>query len=207
MRARPRVARQALVTAAITIAGLTLAAGAPQAQAAPSARVTAPPKPTTPIHCVRNLSRAGAPTTCYNTFTQAIAAATGGRIADAPSDTRVAMRDRRLLAKLNAPLGKPRATARRTAGDVAPITILFQHRGFNGASLVYTGARDCTASLHDVDYGHDRLDFEFGSFRAYRGCRLKLFEKPGWTGASTDFRGIVDNVFNLRWTPRSMLWS
>jgi len=222
MRVRPRVARQALVTAAITVAGLTLMAGAPPAQAAPGAPAVAARKAAAPIHCVRDLSRAGAPTTCYNSFTTAIAKATGGRVTDAPGDARVAMRDRRLLAKLNALPGakiKPKLTAKATPkatpkakaaarrAAVAPITILFQDRGFQGSTLTFTSDRGCTGSLGDVDYRRDHVDFKFGSFWAYRGCRLRLFEKPGWTGASTGFRGSMENVFDLRWPVRSLHWS
>ena len=51
-------------------------------------------------HCVTDLSKRDDPTTCYDTFTAAIAAATGGRITDAPADLRVAMNDERFLARV-----------------------------------------------------------------------------------------------------------
>jgi|EndMetStandDraft_9_1072997.scaffolds.fasta_scaffold152025_1 hypothetical protein len=61
-------------------------------------------------HCVSNSAE---PTRimCYDNFTAAIAAATGGRISDAPADVQKAMKDRRLMEKLNAT--KEKRTVRR----------------------------------------------------------------------------------------------
>jgi cell wall-associated NlpC family hydrolase len=52
-------------------------------------------------HCVTSLTKTVNPTTCYDTFTAAMAAVTGGKVTDAPADVRVAMKDQGLLARLN----------------------------------------------------------------------------------------------------------
>ena len=51
-------------------------------------------------HCVTSLTKPGNPTTCYDTFTAVIAAATGGKVTDAPADPRVAMNDKSLAGEV-----------------------------------------------------------------------------------------------------------
>ena len=86
-------------------------------------------------HCVRSVTKPDTPTTCYDTFTAAIAAATGGQITDAPADSRVAMNDQRLLARLNAGTGKKSgdkksAAPTPAAGASLPIGTIFYYSEF-----------------------------------------------------------------------------
>jgi hypothetical protein len=92
---------------------------------------------------------------CYDDFTAAIAAATGGQITDAPADVRVAMNDQRLLAKLNH-TGEKKDEKKNTA-DIQPtaelvLGILFDDTIFDGSALIFTGSRACTWTPNDIDF-------------------------------------------------------
>jgi peptidase inhibitor family I36 len=147
-------------------------------------------------HCVTSLEKPGNPTACYDTFTAAIAAATGGQVADAPGQLRVAMKDKGLLARLNA-TGDKKSTAadQSIARAEAPVLIIycddnFRPCTFGNSSHIWTG-RPCTTETTDVDraisYVGDDWNDDFESFQAFNNCWAKVFQDINFGGASLDF--------------------
>jgi len=158
-------------------------------------------------HCVADVSAPHTPTTCYDSFTVAIAKATDGRVTDAPDDARTATHDAHLTAQLTAMETRENGVAKLRA----PISIMYDDADFRGSSLIYTGDRDCTNEIGDVIYSvalvrpewNDRI----GSYRAYRGCWLSLFKDLNWTGDSIPFAGDRTDVGFMDDETSSILWS
>src|SRR5262245_42566595 len=156
-----------IACAAIAVVGLGLGPAATPARAAEAKT----------RHCVVSASKGSGAAVCYASFRAAIAAATGGRITDAPNDSRVAMRDRGLQARLNAIDVKK---VRTIQADIAPIGIFYESTGFRGSSLIYTGGHPCTQVTTDRDYSvsdvgplwSDRIS----SYRAYRNCEVTVYQ-------------------------------
>lgn len=158
-------------------------------------------------HCVTDLSKPDTPPTCYDTFTAAIAAATGGQITDAPADSRVAMNDQRLLARMNATDGK-KSPALNASGDkksaaITPtahvsghIGTIFYDDGFRGSSLNYIGSHGCDDDVHENPfdaefrkaYVGDDWNDDFESIKGFNNCGMKVWEHR-------DFRGVTTNGF------------
>ena len=159
-------------------------------------------------HCVTNLSAPNTPTACYDSFTEAIAKATGGRVTDAPDNGRTAMKDHRFLTRLNAMGAEKDGVG---AAAPAPITILFEDADFGGDDRVIVRDHDCTDTVNDTDFelsfvGEDWND-EIGSYKAFRNCFLMLFSDINFGGASipfadtrTDLGVLDDEVSSIRWS-------
>jgi hypothetical protein len=149
-------------------------------------------------HCVTSLTKPGNPTTCYDTFTAAIAAATGGKVTDAPADPRVAMNDKALLTRLNASGDKKSSAANQPlAEDEAMVFLLYCNTGFRGCIVgggvaIWTG-RPCTGSDTSgpidwqVPYVGDEWNDWGESFQAFQNCWAKVFEHANFGGASLDW--------------------
>ncbi|MFB8441547.1 hypothetical protein ACFC7A_21120 [Streptomyces niveus] len=187
--------RKRMLASAVAVAGMGMALTAQPTQAVQKDR-----------HCVVNVSTGAQ--SCYTSFTDAVAKATGGRVTDAPDDSRAAMSDSRLLNRLNA---RPTTKAGTGAAALAPISIMYKDADFRGDSLIYQGEFDCSPTLTDINYTVEliRADFndEIGSYRAFRGCRLSLFEHRGWAGGLIGFAGdrtdlgiLDDKASSIRWS-------
>ncbi|MFE2042639.1 hypothetical protein ACFXAZ_17265 [Streptomyces sp. NPDC059477] len=187
--------RNRMIAAATAVAAMGIALTAAPTQAAENSR-----------HCVVNVSTGAE--SCYTSFTDAIAKSTEGRITDAPDDSRAAVNDTRLVNRLN-----ERTTTKSDTGAAAsaPISIMYKNADFGGDSLIYVGDFDCSWELTDVNYTLELIgsgfNDEIGSYRAYRGCRLKLFEHRGWSGGSIDFWGTRTDLGILDDKASSILWS
>jgi hypothetical protein len=192
---RPRIGM--LACAAIAVVGLGVGPVATPAQGAESRR-----------HCVTDLSKPNAPTACYDSFRVAIAKATGGRITDAPTDSRVAMKDRRFQARL-----KAIATQKQVVGqqDTAPIAIFYGEINYQGNVYVYTGSRRCTQSTSDRDYSISRMpagwDNWMSSYIAYRNCEVTVYDGPNFTGASLPSSTKYSRMGLLDNRTTSIIWS
>src|SRR5262249_17114350 len=145
-------------------------------------------------HCVTSLTKPGNPTTCYDTFTAAIAAATGGQITDAPADPGVAMKDKGLLERLNATGVKKSTGANQPIADVPIITLFcaedFERCVIGGNSITYTG-RPCDNSVFPVEWqvpyvGDDWNDWS-ESFRGFNNCWGKIFKDRDFGGEFKNF--------------------
>jgi hypothetical protein len=188
------IAFASIVVAAMGVASLTTPA---QAQAGGKDR-----------HCVTNVSVPNAPTTCYDSFTTAIAKATEGRITDAPENARKAANDPRLQTQLNATGAKKNGLG---TAAVSPVTILYRDADFGGGSWILTGDHDCTGPTDNrdywMDYVGDSWNDDIGSYKAYRNCWLMLFEDIGYGGASIPFAGTRTDLGILDDAVSSIIWS
>jgi hypothetical protein len=193
---------QALALASLTTALLTLASVEMSAQTVEKAKTTR--------NCVADTTKPDAPATCYNSFTEAIAAATNGKIKDAPIDSRVAMNDKALLAKLN-PTGDKKIPKDKNALEVTGIVaIIFYDDGFGTPSLIWTGPA-CSDTLDDIDssvrYVGDDWNDDFESIQMFNNCWVKLFEhidfggsSLGWTNTLSDFGVLNDEVSSMQFS-------
>jgi hypothetical protein len=194
--------------------GLDPGAEAPETSAAATADAAR--------HCV---SAPDGQATCYASFTEAIAAATGGAIADAPADARDALDDASFTERINA-----LAHAKPTARDLgfggpalnfgsAVIGIVYKDAGYGGNTWVFTqpygcngdGAADFSVgNLNDRPYSDYGFNDAISSFHSYSGCRTVLFEHWYFQGAASNGGvplydlGYVGDAMNDRAT--SILW-
>ena len=180
------LAALALVPAAV-LAGPAAAApagraagGAATQEGATSAART--PSATAP-HCVL-AAGAGQTARCFATFPAAIAAATGGRVTDAPASYATAADDPAFAAELQEAV---------TAGSVL-VGIEYANLNFGGATLSMTASGNCDASL-DADYRFPSLpsgwNDRISSFRSYSNCAQQLFRNTSFTG------GALTNVVTV----------
>ncbi|MEU3657447.1 hypothetical protein AB0E67_32680 [Streptomyces sp. NPDC032161] len=142
-------------------------------------------------------------TTCYDTFRESIAAATGGRITDAPATPQKAATDKEFLAKLNAPAKTAANTpaSRTTATSSQTIgAVLYEHGNYSGQSLTLTmyvpcgvGSRFAYSDLGSEFYRFDNLT---SSLIASGNCQVELFENISLTGASQKYTSSVGWVGN-----------
>lgn len=188
-----------VVATAIAIPALWLTPSETMAQSAEVSR-----------HCVQSLTKPKAQTACYDTFTDAIRAATGGQITDAPADVRTAVNDQRLLERLR-PTGETKNDDIQPRGVERVIAILHSGANFGGSSLTYSADGDCTGSLFDIDFAEpyvgDEWNDEAESIKTFANCRTRLFEHRDFTGAMIDFAGdrtdfgiLADKVSSLQWS-------
>ncbi|MGG8410227.1 peptidase inhibitor family I36 protein [Streptomyces sp. 12297] len=122
MSSARNVRRAAIVIAS---AGLAIASTTASASASP----TTPRGPKAGAHCVAHVSTHT--TTCYDTFREAIADATDGRVTDAPAVPGKAARDKAFVAELNAPAGA-RVAASAEGGVVG--AVFYWDWNYGGAS-------------------------------------------------------------------------
>ncbi|MET7622638.1 hypothetical protein [Streptomyces sp. NPDC005408] len=165
-------------------------------------------------HCVVRLSQ-GNQMSCFATFSAAIAAATGGKVTNAPADPGSAMADPAFAAQLDEsaakrPSSAPRSTA-TTPGNTV-IGIEYEHIGFAGSTFVLTSDYGCTP---DLDYAEWEYTFwrtswsdRISSFRTYAGCRANHFDGPFYDGAQTGYQvsqyyigePMNDRTTSIRWS-------
>lgn len=155
-------------------------------------------------HCVTDLSKSDTPPTCYDTFTAAIAAATGGQITDAPADSRAAMNDQRLMARMNATGGKKglAASGDKKSPAITPTAHVSGHIGtifyddqFGGSSNNYIGSHGCDDDLHENPfdaefrkaYVGDDWNDDFESIRGFNNCWMRVWEHRDFGGVSTQW--------------------
>ncbi|EST29295.1 hypothetical protein N566_22390 [Streptomycetaceae bacterium MP113-05] len=118
-------------------------------------------------HCIAGL--ADGEQRCFDTFAEAVAAATDGRVDDAPSSARAAAGDDAFRASL--------------AGEVIQGTF-FEHGNYGGASLTIYGPQPCEKDgwvncQYDLgDWWKDRIS----SVQPWANCWLWLYPEPDLGG-------------------------
>jgi hypothetical protein len=169
------------------------------ATAAAAAAAPASGAATANLHCV---SSSTGPAKCYASFTDAIAAATGGEIVDAPADPRAALDDPRFAARLD-------AIAQRRAADlesgvidaqVKPaatvvIGISYLDANYGGNTWVWNEAYGCDGNSSTIDFSvanlntspYSRYGFNdsISSFHSFSNCKTVLYDDWYWGGAAT----------------------
>ncbi|GII92045.1 hypothetical protein [Sinosporangium siamense] len=205
MSSRKRSLAWLASAAALTTAALTAPVPASAAE---------PGTPAEGDHCVVNLSKNNK-TTCFGSFTAAIAAATGGAITNAPADPAEAVNDAAFNAQLK-PSGKGESAADAGASSARRqqvIGIEYQHSNHQGASYTFTGNRNCTGPTTDVDFwfafpGGSPWHDIISSFRNYSNCFTAHYEHSNFTGRSTPYQDdrdyigdyLNDRTSSLRWS-------
>ena len=167
-----RNTRHARVTAA-ALAVLAGAVAAPSAQAAADESAESGAR-----HCVSEATTGQQ--SCYGTFTEAVSAASGGRITDAPASAGDAARDSGFRAETR--------QFNTSAGAMADGGVIqgtfFDDPGFGGDSLTVTGESLCKKD-GVVNYQHDLEDGwknRVSSVQPWGGCWIWLYPEPGLGG-------------------------
>jgi hypothetical protein len=177
------------------------------------ATTTAPNQaaPATGPHCVVHVPTGQ--TSCFDSFTQAISAATNGRIADAPADARAALADDSFRTRINALAD---ATPRTLDRAVRPrltvvIAIQYEDAGFQGATLTSTADFGCDGNFGTIDFELAVMpsgwNDEISSFSAFSNCAEVLYENGGFGGAQTQLAtelsyvgdALNDEASTIRW--------
>jgi hypothetical protein len=152
------------------------------------------------LHCV---SGSSGEAKCYSTFTDAIAAATGGEILDAPADPREALDDSRFAARLDA-IALRRAADRKSGAieaHVRPastvvIGISYLDANYGGNTWVWNEPYGCDGNTSTVDfwvpnlntspYSNYGFNDSISSFHSYSNCTTVLYDDWFWGGAATN---------------------
>ena len=152
-----------------------------------------------PQHCEVDVATASSPMSCYDSFTTAIAKATGGRVTDAPADVRKAMRDPKLIAQLN-----------DTSFSLAQVCVLSTEcdgSDFTSDSVTYTVTAGCDGFNWSKAYVGDRWNDDISSYQAFSNCVVRHWEHRDFAGLSTAFdRGqsdmgwFDDETSSIDWT-------
>ncbi|MFF4411515.1 hypothetical protein ACFYY8_03240 [Streptosporangium sp. NPDC001559] len=159
-------------------------------------------------------------TTCYTTFTAAIADATGGAITNAPADTATAMADSDLKRRINAlNQGALDQTDGRTA-SVRPtktpqppnvVGIEYEHGNWGGGSYTFQSPYGCRKDV-GVDYEVSSLsgwlNNAISSYETYGGCWVMHYENENFKGNSTSWEhdsswigaDMNDKTSSIRWS-------
>lgn len=140
-------------------------------------------------------------TTCFGTFTEAIAVATDGEITDAPADPRL-VDEPSFTARINAiaerAANQPHDPA---ASGIAPrvnvvIGIAYKDANFNGDTWVFNQTQGCDGNFTTVEFSVFNLntdpftccDFNdnISSFHSFSNCRTVLYEDWFFGGSATN---------------------
>ncbi|HEY4238271.1 MAG TPA: hypothetical protein VGM88_00570 [Kofleriaceae bacterium] len=160
-----------------------------------------PTETTAPVHCVSTPT--GAPT-CYGTFTEAIAAATHGDIADAPADPGDLANDAEFAARIEqhdarAILAAPTTNPGSTVIDASVVIgIVYKDSNYHGDSWVFTESAGCDGNPISVDYYVNNLnaspysDYGFNdsisSFLSFASCTTTLYND--WWGGGASYTAV-----------------
>lgn len=152
-------------------------------------------------HCVGSVSSNAV--SCYSTFREAIAFATGGAITDAP-DARAALADDGFARRINALAIRPNV-------DVL-IGIDYVDINFQGNTFTWTSFIGCDGDPNTMDFSTASLSpFRWNdvisSFHSFSSCQTVLFENDNFGGATTqkavDLAGLGaamnDRASSIQW--------
>ncbi|HEY1180159.1 MAG TPA: hypothetical protein VGF17_28725 [Phytomonospora sp.] len=181
-----------------TIASATVLAMAAVGLTGPAAHA-APAEPAR--HCVVDLDDGAV--NCYDTFGEALADATGGRVTALPEDLDKAVGEANAAAKSGAGL--------LGGGTDLTLSIEYEDEDFDDSTLTAKGSHECTTDYYDTDYYMPELgsywNDEIDSFRAYSNCWVKHFEhsefRGAWIGPSgdqSDMGWMHDKASSIVWT-------
>jgi hypothetical protein len=181
-----------LLVAFVVALPAVMAGPATSAQAAPNTR-----------HCVQqavpaNSKHQAAPPTCYATFAEAIAQATGGAVRLPANVTMVTQE------QLDAGY-----QARQANGQVALaaatiiIGISYQNTSWSGGSVTHTASANCDRTTWKIANVGSGWNDQFGSAKHYSGCTGNYYEHASFGGAwvQTWWSGgaMNDRTTSIRW--------
>ncbi|GAA0561594.1 hypothetical protein [Actinomadura livida] len=161
-------------------------------------------------HCVTNV--ATGQMQCYDTFPQAISAATGGQITDAPQSPAAAVASRSFEQRIN-------AAGRQAASSAAPLATVtlsieydWNYYQTTAGSNTYTGTSGCDSD-GSVEWMKNNLgdswNDRISSFKGYNGCQVRHFQHENGAGAYTtpvgqnpsmmDHGGLNNQASSIHW--------
>ena len=145
---------------------------------------------------------------CYATFTEAVAVATGGAIKDAPIDARLAVDDPLFTERLNSlaeqAKSKPSASAQLTALSTVIVGIAWDDANYGGDTYIsyYSSGCDGNPATYDTGVvGLGSMNDRISSFRSYSGCQSVYFEDVWFHGAATNGGAPITD---MRWVGKAM---
>ena len=166
-------------------------------------------------HCVLDLPAGSM--SCYGTFTEAIAAATNGRVTTVPNDVHKAQDDPALKAYLAAQVAA--ADCPQGGKDGCILSIEYEDEDFDDSTLTSRGPFTCSGPITDIDYELPQMppgwNDQIDSFRSSTDnfgplaglCYVQHFEhsnfQGGWIGPSpttAHMGGMGDQTSSIRWT-------
>lgn len=158
-------------------------------------------------HCVVSVGNGAMK--CFNTATESISFATGGRVTSAPADMGAAIQDAKLTQEINA--SGPGATA-------VMIGVEYYLQNYGGASLTFTGANACTATTADTDFYYAPLPNYSGSgginwnnnirsFIGYSNCYQRMYDYSNCTGLLLGYVGYSADMGAARDRTECIYWS
>ncbi|MER6912059.1 hypothetical protein ABT354_10340 [Streptomyces sp. NPDC000594] len=148
---------------------------------APAAATQAPEA--ADVHCVINAVTAKS--TCYDTFRESIAAATGGRVTDATQEK--AAKNNKFVDTLNTETATARTPGSRAANNLLVVGILFEHMNYEGSSRVIYGLQQCRND-GEWDYTDSNLgrglafDNRVSSLQLRENCEGELYSEINFGG-------------------------
>lgn len=146
-------------------------------------------------HCVSNLSTNDS--TCFDTFTDAIAFVTGGAITDAPASPSRAFQETDFKARVDALMKTQQATP--SPGSQFLVTIHYQDENWTGRSWSWFGDAACDRDPSTMDYslvgfGNDGENDVLTSFVTFSDCQEILYEHIFFGGISTSLATSYSNL-------------
>jgi hypothetical protein len=149
-------------------------------------------------YCVRSAS--SDELSCFGSFTEAIAAATGQQITDAPADARAAVTDPGFRARIDALA----AVAPPHGSDVVQprtdvvVGLFFRDDNFQGPVYIATALAGCDGDLSTIDWVipaiQDPWNDQISSFTAFSNCFAQLYEAANFGGAQTPLAESLSSV-------------
>lgn len=168
----------------------------------PTIAVAQPPEVKPGSHCVTNLD--SKISTCYDTFREAIAAATGGRITNASQEK--AAKEDRFVDRLNA---STETTTSRTSTDNQVIGVVYDGADFRGPSHIYWAESQCSNDgawnyhLENLGEWNNRIS----SLQVSGNCYMDLFTNQNFQGPHQLFTshtgympGMTEQAESIGWT-------
>lgn len=132
---------------------------------------------------------------CFQTFSEAIFAATGGAVSVSPNAKPGDLNEQAMPSDL-----QPAASY--------VIGIEYQHANYGGSSIVYRNAHTCNGYQHSVAFVGSGWNDRISSARAYSGCNHSVhYEHSNFGGALRDCGGACsyigdamnDKTSSIRW--------
>jgi len=142
-------------------------------------------KPAGGGHCVMSVDTGKQ--SCFSTFTEAFAMATGGRIIDAPDNAHAALADPAFMARVGS-LPPDQATKNDIAGDgTTPLGTYFPDAGWQGDDdLTFVSTRQCNSSMPiPITAMPSGWNDEISSFSNFPHCFSILYADGGFRGRHT----------------------
>ena len=128
---------------------------------------------------------------CYDTYREAIAVATGGRVVDAPLRASDAVGNIALEAAIDsAGAAVQQKTTATTLESTVPLVTEYADPDFGGNSLTLYGTAACTdnGKSNILDVMPDGWDNIVSSYRTFNGCQARHFAEQGRRGKSTSWQ-------------------